>query len=149
MPAHTFMPDTQQGATIAFSGLATFVCAAQSIPATESPVPVIDNTHLGTEDQRTRMPGDLEYPKTFTVKFQNDGMSAKPVKKSIYTVTITAPLPAGASTAEKWAGSCIVEDVKSPAFEAGANALQMIDIVLQPDGGWSYGGSKWTHTDAA
>jgi hypothetical protein len=146
---HAFTPDTQQGATVGFSGLSSFLLAAQSIPSTEVPLPTIDATNLGTSGQRVRIAGDLADPKEFTLKFQNDGQSALPVRGTVYTVTITAPVPADGTVGEKWAGSCIVTDIKSPPFEAGANALQMTEIVLQPDGGFSYGGSAWTRTAAS
>ncbi len=142
----TFKPDTQQGATIVFSGL-TVAAAAQSIPEVLQTVPTIEVPHLGTTGQVPRIRGDLTDTEEFTVQFQNQGVSLKPVLGTTYTVTITAPLAAGGATAEKWVGSCIVTAVGSPSFEANANELQMINVRLQPNGGFD-DGDPWTRTAA-
>jgi hypothetical protein len=143
-----FVPDTQQGATIAFTDLSIDI-AAQEIPEVTPEFPVIDIVNLGSVTQRPYIAGDLKDVPAFTVVFQNDGSSVKPTEGATYTTTITAPLAAGDSTAEKWAGSCIVTGVGSPSFSAGANDLQRISVTLKPSGIGTGAGSLWSRTPAA
>lgn len=142
-----FVPDTQQGATIAFTGLSIDI-AAQEIPEVTQSIPVIDITHLGTVTQRPYIAADLKDVDEFTVVFQNDGTSALPVLGSTYVTTITAPLMAGDASAEYWAGSCIVTGLSSPSFSAGANDLQRVSVTVKPSGLGTSGGTLWTRTAA-
>ena len=142
-----FVPDTQQGATIAFTGLAIDI-AEQEIPEVTEAIPVIDITNLASITQRPYIVGDLKDVAEFTVVFQNDGTSTKPVLGSTYVTTITAPLMAGDAAAEYWAGSCIVTGVASPAFSAGANALQTVSVTIKPSGLGTSGGTLWTRSAA-
>jgi len=144
----SFVPDTQQGATIAFTGLSIGV-AAQEIPEITPSVPVIDIVNLGTVTQRPYIVGDLFDVDEFTVVFQNDGSATLPARGSTYVVTITAPLASGDATAEKWAGSAIVTGISSPAFSAGANDLQRISVTIKPSGLGVSGGTVWARTPAA
>jgi hypothetical protein len=143
-----FVPDTQQGATIAFTGLSIDI-AAQEIPETTQQIPTIDITNLASVTQRPYIVGDLLDVPEFTVVFQNDGTSTKPTLGSTYTTTITAPLASGDSVAEKWAGSCIVTGISSPAFSAGANALQTVSVTVKPSGIGTGAGSLWVRTVAS
>jgi hypothetical protein len=143
-----FVPDTQQGATIAFTGLSIDI-AAQEIPEVTPQIPVIDITNLGSVTQRPFIVGDLYDVAEFTVVFQNDGTSALPVLGTTYVTTITAPLMAGDSTAEKWAGSAIVTGISSPSFSAGANDLQRISVTVKPSGLGARGGTLWARTIAS
>jgi hypothetical protein len=143
-----FVPDTQQGATIAFTGLSIDI-AAQEIPETTQAIPVIDITNRASVTQRPYIVGDLYDVAEFTVVFQNDGTSVKPVLGSTYVTTITAPLMAGDSVAEKWAGSAIVTGIGSPAFSAGANALQTMSVTVKPSGLGVAGGTLWSRTIAS
>jgi len=143
-----FVPDTQQGATFAFTGLSIDI-AAQEIPETTQQIPVIDITNLGSVTQRPYIVGDLLDVPEFTVVFQNDGTSAKPTLGSTYVTTITAPLMAGDSVAEKWAGSCIVTGISSPSFSAGANDLQRVSVTVKPSGIGTGSGTLWTRTVAS
>lgn len=142
-----FVPDTQQGATIAFTGLSIDI-AAQEIPEVTQSIPTIDITHLGTVTQRPYLVADLKDVDEFTVVFQNDGTSALPVIGSTYVTTITAPLMSGDTSAEYWAGSCIVTGISSPAFSAGANDLQRISVTVKPSGVGTGAGTLWTRTVA-
>ena len=143
-----FVPDTQQGATIAFTGLSIDI-AAQEIPETTQAIPVIDITNLASITQRPYIVGDLLDVAEFTVVFQNDGTSVKPVLGSTYVTTITAPLMSGDSVAEKWAGSCIVTGISSPSFSAGANDLQRVSVTVKPSGIGTGAGTLWTRTVAS
>ena len=143
-----FVPDTQQGATIAFTGLSIDI-AAEQIPEVTPEFPVIDIVNLGSVTQRPYIVGDLKDVPAFTVVFQNDGTSAKPTEGATYVTTITAPLAAGDSVAEKWAGSCIVTSVGSPSFSAGANDLQRISVSLKPSGIGTGAGTLWARTVAS
>ena len=143
-----FVPDTQQGATIAFTGLSIDI-AAQEIPETTQQIPVIDITNLGSVTQRPFIVGDLYDVPEFTVVFQNDGTSVKPTLGSTYVTTITAPLMSGDSVAEKWAGSCIVTGISSPSFSAGANDLQRVSVTVKPSGIGTGAGTLWTRTVAS
>jgi hypothetical protein len=144
-----FVPDTQQGATIAFTGLSIDI-AAQEIPETNRKIPVIDITNLASVTQRPYIVGDLSDVDEFTVVFQNDGSSVLPTLGASYVVTISAPLAAGGdSITEKWAGSCIVTGLTSPAFSAGANALQRVSVTIKPSGIGVTGGTLWSRTVAS
>jgi hypothetical protein len=143
-----FVPDTQQGATIAFTGLSIGV-AAQEIPEVTQSIPVIDITNLASVTQRPYIVGDLKDVDEFTVVFQNDGDGTLPTLGSTYVTTITAPLMAGDASAEYWAGSCIVTGISSPSFSAGANDLQRISVTVKPSGLGTSGGTLWTRTAAA
>jgi hypothetical protein len=143
-----FVPDTQQGATIAFAGLSIDI-AAQEIPETTRSIPVIDITNLGTVTQRPYIVGDLSDVDEFTVVFQNDGTSTLPTLGAEYVTTITAPLASGDATAEKWTGSCIVTGLSSPSFSAGANDLQRMNVTIKPSGIGTGSGTLWSRTAAA
>ena len=143
-----FIPDTQQGATIAFTGLSIDI-AAQDIPETVQQIPTIDITNLASVTQRPFLVGDLYDVPEFTVVFQNDGTSTKPTLGTTYITTITAPLMAGDGVAEKWAGSCIVTGLSSPSFSAGANDLQRINVTVKPSGIGTGSGTLWARTVAS
>lgn len=143
-----FVPDTQQGATIAFTGLAIDI-AAQEIPEVTEQIPVIDITNLASVTQRPFIVGDLKDVPEFTVVYQNDGTSVKPTLGSTYVTTITAPLMAGDASAEYWAGSCIVTGLSSPSFSAGANDLQRVSVTVKPAGIGTGSGTLWTRAAAA
>ena len=143
-----FVPDTQQGATIAFADLSIDI-AAQEIPEVTRAIPVIDITNLASVTQRPYIVGDLADVDEFTVVYQNDGSSTLPALGATYTVTITAPQASGDSNAEKWAGSCIVTGVSSPSFSAGANDLQRISVTIKPAGIGTGAGSLWARTVAS
>jgi hypothetical protein len=142
-----FVPDTQQGATIAFTGLSIDI-AAQEIPEVTEQIPVIDITNLASVTQRPYIVGDLKDVPEFTVVFQNDGTSTKPTLGSTYVTTVTAPLMAGDSAAEYWAGSCIVTGIASPSFSAGANDLQRVSVTVKPSGIGTGSGTLWARTAA-
>ena len=143
-----FVPDTQQGATIAFTGLSIDI-AAQEIPETNRAIPVIDITNLASVTQRPYLVGDLADVDEFTVVFQNDGSSTLPTLGAEYVTTITAPLASGDGTAEKWAGSAIVTGISSPSFSAGANDLQRISVTIKPSGIGTGAGTLWSRTVAS
>jgi hypothetical protein len=142
-----FVPDTQQGATIAFTDLSIDI-AAQEIPEVTRAIPVIDITNLGSVTQRPYIVGDLMDVDEFTVVFQNDGSSVLPTLGTTYLTTITSPLAAGDATAEKCAGSAIVTGISSPSFSAGANDLQRISVTLKTSGIGVGTGTLWTRTAA-
>jgi hypothetical protein len=145
-----FGPDTQQGASIAFTGLATFVNAAVDIPEIQKKGGAIDCTHLGTTGSRRYIALDLTDVDEFTVKFQHDGTTALPVPNTVYTVTITGPVKPGSSTGEIAAGTCIVTGIPTnPQFQSDTPALQVSSITLKPDGSGSGGGTAWTRTPGA
>jgi hypothetical protein len=145
-----FTPDTQQGATIAFTGIATFIDAAVDIPEVQQKFPTIDCTHLGTTGSRRYIPADLSDVDEFTVKFQHDGSTVLPTLGAIYTVTITAPLATGDATAEKAAGTCIVTSIPTNSqFQSDTPALQVCSLSLKPDGSGTGGGTAWTRTVAS
>ncbi|HUS39180.1 MAG TPA: hypothetical protein VMX74_07000 [Pirellulales bacterium] len=143
-----FVPDTQQGASIAFTALSIDI-AAEQIPETTQAIPTIDVVNLASVTQRPYIVGDLNDVAEFTVVFQNDGSSTKPTLGTTYTTTITAPLMAGDATAEYWAGSCIVTGISSPAFSAGANDIQRVSVTVKPSGVGAGGGTLWARTPAA
>lgn len=143
-----FVPDTQQGATAAYTGL-TMDIVVDDIPAITRKFPTIAIPHLGSVTQVPYIAGDLCDVDPFDLRFQNDGSSTKPTDGSTYVLTITAPLAAGDSSAEYWAGSVIVTGVSSPAFAANANDLQRIIVGNKPSGVGTGSGTLWSRTPAA
>lgn len=122
----------QQGASVTFGtsgGTWEFV----NIGRYSEPIPVIDDTHLGTTGKRTKMAGDLGDPQLVTIVVQNKPTHTTLVKGLNQTITITGPLN-GATVAEKWAGTGFIVDVRSPEYASDTEAIQTMEIDIQFDG---------------
>lgn len=122
----------QQGASVTFSvtgGTWEFM----NIGRYSEPIPVIDDTHLGTTTRRTKMPGDLGDPQMVTIVVQGKPTSTTIVKGVLQTITITGPLNGG-TAAEKWAGTGFIVDVRTPEYGADTEAIQTVEIDIQFDG---------------
>lgn len=98
------------------------------------PIPVIDDTHMGTTTRRTKLPGDLADPQSLTIVVQNDSKEAYPTQGLAQTMTITYPLESGDSTAENMAGSGFIMDIRRPEFNVDTEAVQTLEIDIQYDG---------------
>ena len=144
----TFRADTQQGASISFTGLATFINAATDIPAIAEVGGTVDISNLGTTGQRQYIPQDLTDTEEFVTTFQHDGSTGLPTKNTVYTVTITGPVASGKSSGESWTGTVIVTRTTSPQFQSASPALQTMQVSLKPDGG-ANAGTPWTRTAAS
>lgn len=124
--------EKQQGATIAF-GTDGGTYKFTQIGEYSEPIPVIDDTHLGTTGRRQKCPGQLGDPQPFTCMVQNDGDHAELTKGLVQTITITAPLGSYA-TAEKWEGTGFITDISTPSFSSDSEGLAMRQITIQFDG---------------
>lgn len=141
----SFVPDTQQGATFVVSDLSVTM-TTEDIGSIGLTHPTIAIPHLGSTGQVPYIPGDLSDTEEFTVTHQNFGKSPKPVQGAVYTVTVTAPIATGSSSAESWAGTAICTHVGTPPFAANANELQKVETRWKFDGG--QGGSAFARTPA-
>lgn len=125
------MCEKQQGATVTFGTSAgTWECV--NIGRYNAPIPVIDNTHLGTTGKRKKCPGQLEDPQIFTVTLRNKGSQAYPAKGLVQTITVTSPLGTY-TTAESVAGTGFVVDIRHPEFGSDTEALTTIEVDIQFD----------------
>lgn len=97
-----------------------------------SPIPVIDDTDLSTEDDRTKLPGDLGDPQMVTLVLQNIPTADLPTKGLVQTGTILGPLTG--MTGESWAGTGFVVDVRTPEYGSDTEAIQTIEVDWQFDG---------------
>ena len=122
----------QQGASLTF-GTSSGTWNILSIGAYNAPIPVLDDTHLGTQNRREKIFGALEDPQAFTVTVQAKPSQAYPAKGLVQTITVTSPLN-GAATAEAMAGTGAVTDVKTAEFNSGTEAIQVVEFTIQYDG---------------
>ncbi len=128
------MAAKQQGASFVFS-VSGGTWEFMNIGPYGEPIPVLDDTHLGTLLRRTKMPGDLGDPQMITLVLQGKpGASSLPAKGVLQTGTINGTKVTSGGTAENWAGTGFVVDVRTPEFGADTEAIQLIEIDWQYDG---------------
>lgn len=126
------MCEKQQGASVTF-GTSAGTWNYLNISRLSGPIPIIDDTHLGTTGDREACPGDLRDWQIVTLTIQNDGNQAYPATGLVQTITITHPLGTWA-TAEKWIGTGFVVDVRTPEFQSATEGIQTIEIDVKFDG---------------
>ena len=138
--------DTMHGATIALS-VSSLTLRVTSISAAKKTIPVIDSSYHLTTSLATKIFGDLADAQPVTITYQNSPSLASPAIGTVQTLTITGPLPSGASTAEIMSITGAVTDVEdSPQYDTstgGSAGLQMKSLTFTPDG------TTHTHTPAA
>lgn len=122
----------QQGASLTF-GTSSGTWNILSIGRYSAPVPVIDDTHLGSTNRREKIFGSLEDPQSFPVTVQAKPTQAFPVRGLVQTITVTSPLN-GASTAETLVGTGAVIDVRTAEFNSGTEDIQTVEFEIQFDG---------------
>lgn len=128
------MCELQQGATLAFS-VSTGTWEVISIPRYGAPIPVIDDTDLQDTGTRKKCPGVLEDPQMMSgIVLRSIGTQARPAKKTVQTMTITHGLLAGHNTAEIFAGTGFIVDVREPEFSADTEGRKTIEIDWQFNG---------------
>lgn len=127
------MADTGNGTTISF-GTSGFTADFTEIDAGEQTRPSIDDSHLGTTDQETAIPGDLYNPGEITGIFHWDQSASTfpPIDGAAETVTITYPLLSGETVNATYAGTGFVTRAKGPV--ARNNELMMGEITVKWDG---------------
>lgn len=125
------MCEKQQGASITF-GTDGGTYKFTQIGEYNEPIPVLDDSHLGTTGKRSKCPGDLGDPQQFTCILQNDGDHAE-LTKVVQTITITSPL-GGFSTAENWAGTGFIVNIGTPSFGSDTEAIATRQVTIQFDG---------------
>lgn len=81
---------TGHGATVGF-GTSTFTAPMTSITPDEQSRPVLDNSHLGTTDYRSKIPGDLVDAGGFSVSGFYDADQQPPILNNPETITVTLP----------------------------------------------------------
>ena len=126
------MGHKQQGASFTF-GTSGGSWEYLNIGRYSEPIPVIDDTHLGTTSRRAKLPGDLGDPQVVTLVLQNKSGATLPTKGLVQTGTITSPL-SGFAVAEKWAGTGFVVDIRTPEFQSDSEGIQTIEVDWQFDG---------------
>lgn len=104
-----------------------------NISRLSGPIPVIDDTDLSTTSRRTKIPGELADFQSVTVTAHGKPDATWPTKGLVQTITITGPLLAF-TTAEKWAGTAFITDIKTPEFGSDTEAIQTIEIDIMFDG---------------
>jgi hypothetical protein len=122
----------QQGASLTF-GTSSGTWSIISIARYGAPIPVIDDTHLGTTNRREKIFGSLEDPQPFTVTVQAKPTQAFPAKGLVQTITVTSPLN-GATAAETLIGTGAVIDVRTAEFNSGTEDIQTVEFEVQFDG---------------
>lgn len=109
--------DTGHGATLALSGTDTVNGNVVSITGHEETIESIEDTHLGTTDYKTYVPGDLKEPGElqFTILFNkaNDALTLGSTAAS-GNLTLTMPLATGESTNATIVGSGFLTRTKFP-----------------------------------
>lgn len=121
----------QQGASFTFGtdgGTWKYI----NIGRLSAPIPVIDDTDLSTEDDRTKIPGDLADNQIVTLVLQNIPTADHPTKGLVQTGTILGPLTG--LNGESWAGTGFVVDVRTPEYASDTEAIQTIEVDWQFDG---------------
>lgn len=96
--------DVGTGSSITF-GTSSFDGEVLSISANGMTRPVIDTTHMETEDARTKMPGDLVDSGDVTVEIQFDPNNPPPIDAAPETITITFPVATGDLSGATLAGT--------------------------------------------
>lgn len=128
------MCEMQQGVQISFS-VSTGTYDVISIPRYGAPIPVIDDTHLGSTTSRVKCPGKLPDPQLMSgIVIRSVGTAARPAKGTVQTLTITHGLLAGHATPESFAGTGFVVDVREPEFSSDTEAGKTYEIDWQFDG---------------
>lgn len=127
------MCELQQGATLNFS-VSGSTYEVISFGRFSAPIPVIDDTHLGSTASRRKCAGKLADPQMFTIVARNIGTQARPVRGTTQTLTITRPLAAGMATPEILAGTGFIVDVREPEHSSDTEDRQTIEIDWQYDG---------------
>lgn len=115
------MADTGNSATIAF-GTSAFVANVYSIGGTSQSREALEDSHLGTTNQKTYIPTDLYEPGEFEIEFEWDQSFSvfPPIAAAPETITVTFPLKSGELTAATLAGSGFLTEVSGPDVENGS-----------------------------
>lgn len=128
------MCEMQQGVQITLS-VSAGTYDVISIPRYGAPIPVIDDTHLGSADSRVKCPGKLPDPQLMSgITLRSIGTVARPAKGTVQTLTITHALMAGFASAEIFAGTGFIVDVREPEFSSDTEARKTYEIDWQFDG---------------
>ena len=138
--------DTQHGATIALS-TDSLAFRPTDIGGATRTVGDVETTYHATATNATCVPSDIASLEEITITYQNSPGLASPSLRTVQTLTITGPLPSGASTAEIMSITGYVKKVDdSPQYQTatgGSGSVQMKTLVFKPDG------TTFTHTPAA
>jgi len=126
------MGEKQQGASVTF-GTSAGTWGFLNIGRFSAPIPVIDDTHLGTTARRQAIAGDLEDPQMVTLTLMNKGNQAYPLRGLVQTITITNPI-GSYTVSEKLIGSGFVVDVRTSEFQSNSEGLQTIEIDIKFNG---------------
>lgn len=127
------MCELQQGVQLVFSISGTFEVV--SIPRYSAPIPVIDDTDLGSTDGREKCAGQLEDPQLMSgIVLKSIGTETRPTKGATETLTITHGLLPGDATAEIFAGPGFIVDVREPEFSSDTEGRKTIEVDWQFNG---------------
>lgn len=124
------MPDTGNGATVAF-GTTGFTARYTGLGQIEQEVPDINKSALITTEFEEYMPGDLAEPGEFECEFQYDP-NEQPTLRTVETITVTYPVPAGLTNGATLSGSGYVKKRRLP--ELKNNQLMLGALTVKWDG---------------
>ena len=127
------MADLGTGATLTLATTTTTNWLMASADLGTSAIPAVDDSHLGTTNFRTKLPGDLEEPGTFTFVIQVNSTIAAPITGVVELCTITAPIhTSGNTTNATWTATGFIMSVQRTVYEV--DGLQVYTIIFQCDG---------------
>lgn len=125
------MADTGNGASITF-GTSGFTGCFTELDPSEQTRDALEDSCLATTGQKTYIPGDLVEPGELRAKFLFAADDDLPAFGAPETITVTYPLPSGASTPGTLAGSGFLVGRKPAMVRNGA--LMECEIRIKWDG---------------
>lgn len=124
--------DTGHGASITF-GTSALAYAWRKIGALEQEGESVEDTDLAASGFKTFLPGDIVEPGEFEVEYCFNPKLALPPLGTVETITITAPVASGQSSAADIEGTGFIR--KRTAFpELTTNGLQVGKMTIAFDG---------------
>lgn len=124
------MADTGNTATLVLSG--GFTANLYVIGATNQQGEDIEDSHLGTTEKKTFIPGDLYDAGEFECEFEWKPSNPLPPMLTVQTATITFPVPAGLSSGGTLAGTAYIKSRSTP--ELRNNTLMAGKFTVKWDG---------------
>lgn len=112
------MADTGNQATIVFA-TSGFTANYHMIGSTEQERGKIKDSHLGTVDYHTYIPGDLIEPGEMECELEFNPDDEAPIDAPAETITITYPVPAGMVNGATLAGSGFLTKRSTPDLKNG------------------------------
>lgn len=125
------MADTGNQATLALATTGA-VGNIRNIGELAAELAKLEDSHLGTSDQKTFMPDDLEDPGEFEVEVEFEAHLALPARGVVETITVTFPQRVGDTAAANLAGTGFIRRVATPQLINGQ--IQVMKILIAMNG---------------